>query len=197
MPELVAPSRRFHLSFVGAVEEILESDDDDHYAGLTVIPPVGDFPGESYTLDELRDPAVFAVYASRMAATSDASAWLPPGIVPATFLWWVEGDTYLGRLSIRHSLTPWLLEFGGHIGYVVRPSARCQGHATAMLAAALPVAARLGIDPVLVTCDDTNVASRRVIEANGGVFEDQRGEKLRYWLPTGAQRLNQGSGVSG
>ena len=34
-----------------------------------------------------------------------------------------------------------------------------------------------------MTCDDDNLASRQVIEANGGVFEDQRGEKLRYWLP--------------
>ena len=59
-----------------------------------------------------------------------------------------------------------------------------QGHASAMLAASLPVAARLGIDSVLVTCDATNVGSRRVIEANGGVFEDQRAEKLRYWIPT-------------
>jgi predicted acetyltransferase len=77
-----------------------------------------------------------------------------------------------------------LLDYGGHIGYVVRPSVRRQGHATAMLAAALPVAASLGIDPVLVTCDHDNLGSRRVIEANGGVFEDQRDEKLRYWLPT-------------
>ena len=44
-----------------------------------------------------------------------------------------------------------------------------------MLSAALPVAAGLGIDPVLVTCDDTNVGSRKVIEANGGLLEDQRG----------------------
>jgi predicted acetyltransferase len=185
MPELVAPSRRFHRTFVAAVEEILASEDDDHYAGLTVIPPVGDFSGESYTLDELRDPDMFAAYAERMAATADRGRWLPPGIVPATFLWWVEGDTYIGRLSIRHSLTQWLLDYGGHIGYVVRPSARCRGHGTAMLAAALPVAAGLGIDPALVTCDHDNVASRVVIEANGGVFEDQRGEKLRYWVPTG------------
>ena len=53
-----------------------------------------------------------------------------------------------------------------------------------MLAQALPLAAKLGIDPVLVTCDDDNTASRKVIEANGGVFEDQRGVKLRYWIPT-------------
>jgi predicted acetyltransferase len=54
-----------------------------------------------------------------------------------------------------------------------------------MLAAALPVASRLGVDPALLTCDATNVASRKVIEAAGGVLEDQRGEKLRFWLPTG------------
>ena len=40
------------------------------------------------------------------------------------------------------------------------------GHATAMLAAALPVARSLGIDPALLTCDDDNIASRKVIEAN-------------------------------
>ena len=44
-------------------------------------------------------------------------------------------------------------------------------------------AAKLGIDPVLVTCDDDNTGSMKVIEANGGVFEDQRGVKLRYWIP--------------
>ena len=55
-----------------------------------------------------------------------------------------------------------------------------------MLAAALPVAASLGIDPALVTCDNINLGSRKVIEANGGVFQDQRGVKLRYWVPTSA-----------
>ena len=53
-----------------------------------------------------------------------------------------------------------------------------------MLAAARPVAARLGIDPALVTCDLDNAASRKVIEANGGVLEDKRAGKLRFWMPT-------------
>ncbi len=105
-------------------------------------------------------------------------------LVPATTLWWMSGTDYFGRLAIRHRLTPLLLEAGGHIGYDVRPSARRQGYATAMLHAALPVAHSLGIDPALITCDDDNVASRRVIEANGGVYEDQRGMKLRFWVPT-------------
>ena len=54
-----------------------------------------------------------------------------------------------------------------------------------MLAAALPRAHAMGIDPVLVTCDVDNVASRRVIEANGGVLENELQGKLRFWVPTG------------
>ena len=41
---------------------------------------------------------------------------------------------------------------------------------------------------MLVTCDVDNVGSRRVIEANGGVLEDVRGAKRRYWIPTPTDR---------
>jgi len=53
-----------------------------------------------------------------------------------------------------------------------------------MLRAVLPVAGDLGIDSALVTCDVDNVASRKVIESSGGVLEDQRGGKLRFWVAT-------------
>ena len=96
----------------------------------------------------------------------------------------VVDDTVVGRVSLRHELTPWLLEVGGHIGYAVRPSARRRGYATAALARVLPVAADLGIDPALVTCDEDNIGSRKAIEANGGVLEDVRNGKLRFWVPT-------------
>jgi predicted acetyltransferase len=89
-----------------------------------------------------------------------------------------------GRVSIRHRLTDHLREIGGHIGYDIRPSARQRGHATAMFAAALPVARSLGITRALLTCDEDNIASRKVIEANGGVLEDKSSGKLRYWVPT-------------
>ena len=95
-----------------------------------------------------------------------------------------DGPQVVGRISLRHELTAWLLEVGGHIGYAVRPSARRRGHATRALALMLPVAADHGLDRVLVTCDVDNVGSRRVIEANGGVLEDVRGTKRRYWVPT-------------
>jgi predicted acetyltransferase len=129
-------------------------------------------------------PEGFARYVRDLRAEAEEDTPRPAGIVPATTLWWVEGAEYLGRLAIRHRLTPKLRDVGGHIGYDVRPSARRRGHATAMLRAALPVAARLGIDRALITCDVDNVGSRKVIEACGGEFEDQRGVKLRFWVPT-------------
>ena len=95
-----------------------------------------------------------------------------------------DDEEVVGRISLRHTLTPWLLEVGGHIGYAVRPTARRRGHATTALGLMLRVAAERGIDPVLVTCDDDNVGSRRVIEANGGVLEDVRNRKMRFWLPS-------------
>jgi predicted acetyltransferase len=108
----------------------------------------------------------------------------PAHMVASTTYWWVHDGRYLGRIAIRHRLTPSLLEIGGHIGYDVRPSARRQGHATAMLGAALRPARELGIESALITCAVENVASRRVIEANGGVLEDERNGTLRYWTPT-------------
>jgi predicted acetyltransferase len=126
----------------------------------------------------------FAAYVGWLRAQALEDSPRPEGYVPSTTLWWVEDEEYLGRVAIRHRLTPSLLAFGGHIGYDVRSSARRRGHATAMLRAALPVARGLGIASALVTCDVTNIASRRVIEANGGVFDDQRGDKLRFWVPT-------------
>jgi predicted acetyltransferase len=121
---------------------------------------------------------------ARLRAEAEEDAPRPAGFVPATTLWWVEGPEYLGRLAIRHRLTPRLLQGGGHIGFDVRPTARRRGHATAMLRTALPVAAGLGIDRALITCEVDNVASHKVIEACGGEFEDRRGTKLRFWVAT-------------
>jgi predicted acetyltransferase len=129
-------------------------------------------------------PEGFAAYVRDLRAEALEETPRPAHFVASTTLWWIDGRAYLGRLAIRHRLTPSLLEFGGHIGYDVRPTARRRGHATAMLRAALPVAAALGIEAALVTCDADNIGSRKAIEANGGVLEDQRGDKLRFWVPT-------------
>src|SRR5947208_8675631 len=145
----------------------------------------GDPDDQTMVGDEIRanrdawhDVDAFAAYTAGLRADALEETPRRPGWVPCTTLWYVEGTEYLGRLAIRHRLTEWLREYGGHIGYDVRPSARRRGHATAMLKTALPIAKRLGIDDVLITCDADNVASRRVIEANGGRFDDERGGKL-------------------
>lgn len=178
MPSFASPRPRYQQSFLASVQEIRAAGEDDHWTGLTI------FGEETHTVEELADPAAFATFTQRLHDLALPETPRPESKVAETTLWWVEGDEYLGRLSIRHELTDVLREFGGHIGYVVRPSARRQGHAGAMLAASLPIAQGLGIDPALVTCDADNAGSRRVIESGGGVLEDQREDKLRFWVPT-------------
>jgi predicted acetyltransferase len=134
------------------------------------------------------DDVAFADFVRVLLEQADEDAPRPAHLVPCTTWWWVDGREYLGRIALRHRLSEHLREVGGHIGYDVRPSARGRGHATAMLAAVLPRAAAIGIDPALVTCDVDNVASRRVIEHAGGELEDERHGKLRYWVPTAAAR---------
>lgn len=92
---------------------------------------------------------------------------------------------WVGFLAIRHRLNDFLLELGGHIGYSVRPSRRREGHAGAALALAVREARdHLDLRHVLVTCDEDNVASLRTIESTGGILEDTRQGKRRYWITT-------------
>jgi predicted acetyltransferase len=178
MPELTLPSTRVHESFLAATEEFRRerrgaADD------FTVLGAEMREYGAGWSTSEGFGDYVDWLHGQRLEESPR-----PVGYVPSTTLWWVDGDVFLGRISIRHRLTPQLLDVGGHIGYDVRPSARRRGNATAMLRAALPVAHSIGIHPALLTCDADNVGSRTVIERNGGVFEDQRGRKLRFWVPT-------------
>jgi predicted acetyltransferase len=178
MPELAAPTTRVHRSFLAAMDELRAEGRGGPLDQSMIGHEMTRYGGR------WKEPDAFAEYVTELRDQSREDAPRPDNWVPSTTLWWVDGEEYLGRLAIRHRLTQHLLDYGGHIGYDVRPSARRRGHATAMLAAALPMARELGIDRVLVTCDADNTGSRKVIEANGGVLEDQRGVKLRYWIPT-------------
>ncbi|KUL25790.1 GNAT family N-acetyltransferase [Actinoplanes awajinensis] len=178
MPQLSLPTEQVHRSFLAAMAEFRAEGRGDS-ADLTMIGSELREFGHRWAARES-----FSGYVGWLRAQSLEDSPRPEGYVPSTSLWWIQGDDYLGRLAIRHRLTPSLLDVGGHISYDVRPSARRRGHATAMLRAALPLAHGLGIPSALVMCDATNIASRKVIEANGGIFDDQRGEKLRFWIPT-------------
>lgn len=175
MPELVAPHTALQGSFLSAMAEFAAEDRKGDRSGI------GD---DLETWSERWQSADgFAAYVAEKLAERTAVA--NPDWVLCTNLWWVDDGEYVGRMSIRHELNDWLRETGGHIGYDVRRSRRRQGHATAMLRAALPIARDLGIDRALLTCDTDNLGSRRVIERAGGVLEDERGGKLRFWVPTG------------
>jgi predicted acetyltransferase len=95
-------------------------------------------------------------------------------IVPKTHLWAVFEERFVGRITIHHELNDALRIEGGHIGYDTVPSMRGRGVAKEMLRQALPAARALGLPEVLLTCDETNMASIRVIEHNGGTLCDVR-----------------------
>ena len=114
---------------------------------------------------------------------------LAPDRVRAELLAADVGGELVGRTSIRHTIDhPFLHEYGGHIGYAVRPQYRRRGYATAILRLSLARAHELGIAQALVTCDDDNVGSAATIEACGGVFDRmvtfEGVPRRRYWVPT-------------
>ncbi|WP_208115944.1 GNAT family N-acetyltransferase [Labedaea rhizosphaerae] len=161
-----------HASFVEAMAEFLAECGGDPERTTMV--------GNELVDDRWRTPEGFADYVASVRA--DAVRPRQAGWMTQTTWWWCAGSTYLGRIDLRHGLTEALRTEGGHIGYDVRPSARCRGDATAMVAAVLPHARAMGIDAVLLTCNAGNLASRRVIEANGGELEAERGNRCRYWI---------------
>jgi predicted acetyltransferase len=176
MPELVLPTTTVRESFLEAMDEFVAEGAESTQTAAWI----------EHHAPGWKDQDAFAAFAAAVRADAAEDTPRPEWHVPCTTLWWVDGEDYLGRIAIRHRLNDFLLDVGGHIGYDVRPTRRREGHATAMLQAALPWARGLGIDPALVTCDDDNVGSVRVIEAAGGVLEDVRGVKRRYWVPTGS-----------
>jgi predicted acetyltransferase len=174
--QLVVPSSTYKESFLEALleyqnEKITER---DIRYDLTSLNP------ELLKLD-------FDSYIKRIADAGKGKG-LPPGFVAHTTYWLVDGKEFIGRVDIRHKLTETLLREGGHIGYDIRPSKRKKGYGKKLLTLVLPKVKELGITKALITCNENNSASKKIIEANGGVFENSvdMGEgnprKLRYWI---------------
>ncbi|MFK8137850.1 MAG: GNAT family N-acetyltransferase [Bdellovibrionales bacterium] len=112
-----------------------------------------------------------------------------PGQVRVTFLIAIVGGKIVGRCSIRHELNDFLSSVGGHIGYGVLPRYRKMGYATEILGRSLDFIRNSvpDINKVLITCDEENLGSKKVIEKNNGVFEsilerENLPNKLRYWI---------------
>ena len=174
--ELVKPSEEYKDSFIAAAKEVQGTEsasghESERYRSIDIDVLEKDFAG--FIRGELEKAE---------------GKNLPDEYVPETNYWLIDGDEYIGRISVRHRLNDNLLAIGGHIGYDIRPSRRRQGYGKAILELVLPKAKELGISRALVTCDESNTGSRKIIEANGGVLENSvpQGEgkpnKLRFWI---------------
>jgi predicted acetyltransferase len=172
MPELVRPTVRLRDSWLASRAEWGRG---VHQDGSGLHPE-----------DDLDTVAGFSAWVTRLIDEEDPSIPVAPGRVHCDYRWIVEDDTYLGAIALRHALTDFLLRAGGHVGYGVRPAARGRGLAAWAVRAILPRARDLGLERLLVTCADSNLASARTIENVGGVLEDVRETELgltrRYWI---------------
>lgn len=116
---------------------------------------------------------------------------LPAHYVPSYDFFAVDDDKFIGVIHIRIRLTENLLRYGGHIGYAINPKYWNMGYGKELLKLGLREFKHLIIeDKILITCDDDNIGSYKIIEAAGGILENKilnedAGEKFltrRYWV---------------
>jgi len=169
--ELVLPSSSYKESYLGALEEA-KNDPGNKISKLQE-------PKEGESFDDF-----VAHFYDEMIGLN-----LPEGYVPATMFWLVDNGQFIGRVQIRHELTNYLSKRGGHIGYYIRPTKRKMGYGKKILELALLEAKKMGFEKVLLACNDDNVGSAKIIEANGGILEnivegEKEGEKKKrqYWI---------------
>lgn len=133
------------------------------------------------------EDAPFSDYLRALQEGSKRETHIEHGRVPSSYFVAVSEDIIVGRVSLRHVLSPKLRDFGGHVGFGVVLEHRQNGFGREMLLQALPYARALGLTKLLITCSDKNEPSIRIIESCGGAFEDTRprpggGLTRRYWL---------------
>jgi predicted acetyltransferase len=121
-----------------------------------------------------------------------------PGKVPASTFFAIrrEDQKIVGMINLRRRLNDYLLKWGGHVGYCVRPTERRKGYASEMLCLALGYCGELGLEKTLVTCNKDNIPSAKIIQRNGGVLENEAFNEdtsswfQRYWIETAALKKN-------
>lgn len=99
-----------------------------------------------------------------------------------------SAEKIIGMVNVRLELNEQLVQRGGHIGYSIAPSERQNGYGSLLLDLTLEKMKDFGFDRVLITCDESNLASAKIIENNGGKLENKVFNKesqkwvCRYWI---------------
>lgn len=110
---------------------------------------------------------------------------LKDGYVPQSIYWVVLNNRVVGIGKIRHYLNEHLLNDGGHIGLGLSKECRGNGVGTQALNLLLDLAYKnYGIEEVLLTNNEDNLASRRIVEKCGGTLESINNGKCKYWIDT-------------
>lgn len=130
----------------------------------------------------------YSAWLTHLTQQSNKATVTPDWVVATTLLAVRESDQkIIGTIDIRHELNEFLKEFGGHIGFGVRPTERGKGYATEMLRLGLDYCKMLGLEKVMVACYKENVPSAKTIKKNGGILErefihDDGTEVQVYWI---------------
>lgn len=171
--QFVAPDECYGKSFLAGYEEMTTPSDRDAWIYL----------GPDGTEDLIYNR--FSEYVAELRSRETTPA---PHFVRGITYWAIQGEELVGRIGLRLELNDFLATLGGHVGYIVRPSCRGRGIASRMLEFVLQTSEARSLGKLLVTCDEDNLASQRVIEKCGGVYEstlhpDGRPVgKRRYWI---------------
>lgn len=127
----------------------------------------------------------FETYIKRLIGFSSGIN-LPEGQPTYHHFWLIDKENFIGSINIRHLNENLETNTRGHIGYVIIPSKRKKGYGKKILSLAIPEAKKLNYDKMLITCNSDNIASKKIIEDNGGEFINTlpfgTTTKLRYWI---------------
>ena len=167
MSHLTSPSQKYKDSYLQAIQEMETNQQSLHYKDLKLP-----------QLDELEEMEAFF---------EDAEGMLPP---KDELFWLVDGGEFIGRVYVIYTLTESHIR-AGQVDYFIRPSKRRQGYGKEILRLALDKFRERGIRRILISCASDNIGSRKIIEANGGGFENEipswdpygtSGIRRRYWI---------------